>query len=604
MMRFTPAWIWGWMPLMSVITAIGVFLISIACSGSRLEASWSQNLFWLGYLIIVVPVIFRLSMRKVSRPERIGLILLAGIALYCVKILYSPITFTFNDELQHWRSTSDTLTNRILFTYNSTLPVSSYFPGLETIANAFINLSSLGIFDSGIVVIGMTRILAQLGLFLLFERLSKSSYVAGIGSLIYIAQPGFLLGYSEFAYEPLAISLMILGLYYQLKRVQANESRRRLSLITIAFLCVGAVIITHHVTSYSMAILVSIWGIVSLLIGSYTEWRLGPTWFSVFIVSACIAWLALVSPIVIPYISSPIQVGFSQVVQVILGEQAPRTFFQSNSGVATPLWLQIPSYLSVIFLILLLPFGMIAVWKQRGLNSLSIAMAVMTPGYFISQVLRLAPLGLALTNRLADIVFLPLSFVLAVGAVHYIKFKFVKSTWRIPLFLWLLIVVFGSSTAVVASRPLPGPYDPNIFTRAINTEGISVGDWAANILGPDHRFGADFINMLILGSYGRQRLVTDLSDNIFIESSINASPEFGAVEKGLLIKGQVDYLVIDTRLKNKQVIGLIQPGSPVYQTNLDGLGTIDRIFDDGNIIIYHLGFVSQPQIQSFSQPTP
>lgn len=596
-----PEEVWGWLPLQSVVVALGVLLVAIGCSGSRVSAQWSMPVFWVGYLIIIGFPIFRLTMRKVSRQERIGTVLLVGMAFYLIKICYSPLVFNFNDELQHWRSTYDTLQAQSLFSYNPTLPVSSYFPGLESVANAFISISSsVNIVQTGQVMGVAARFLTLLSLFMLFESTTKSGYTAAIACLIYFSDPNFLLGDSQFTYEGLAISLTFTGLYFAFRRIRVDEARGRFGLILVALLCFSSVIVTHHVTSYILAILVSVWGITSLLMmDKLPEWKFGPAGFAVLIVSGCIAWLALVGPIVIPYISVPVRNGFTQAVQVLMGEQAPRTFFQGGNGSSIPFIQKISSYLSVLLLAGLVPFGAWLIWNRRFQNSLALALTAMSFGYYISQLLRLAPLGLSLTNRLAGAVFLPLSFAAAVGATGFITRKYFKNAWRVVLISSLIIINFGSAAAIVAARALPGPYDVNIFSRTINTEGLQTAAWAAEVLGPDNRFGADAINMLIMGSYGRQHLVTEISDNLFFEQSIYSSPEFGPQEMGLLSKGGVDYLVIDTRIEqDKQVVGPLVPDSPAYLTNLDNLATIDRIFDGGHIMIFHLGFVSQVQPSS------
>lgn len=606
MQATSPEELWGWLPAQSVIVALGVLLVAVACSGSRAAAPWADLVFWIGYLVIICFPIARLTMRGVSRQERIATVLLVGMAFYLIKICYSPSVFNFNDEMQHWRSTYDSLRVHALFEYNPTLPVSSYFPGLESVANAFISLTSVSIFDNGIIIVGVVRLLTMLSIFLLFERLAKSGYVASIGCLVYLSDPNFLLGDSQYTYEGLAIVLGVTGLYFALRRVQMNELRGRLGLILVAMLCFSSVIVTHHVTSYILAMLISLWGISSLIgfAKKAPEWKFGPAWFSAFIVSGCVAWLALVGPIVIPYIGVPVRNGFTQAVQVVMGTQTARTFFQGDSGTKVPFILQGSSYVSVLIVAGLLMLGAWVIWKRRDENSLSPAMVVMGSLFYVAQLLRLAPLGLSLTNRLAGAIYLPLSFVVAVGAAEYLNRRFLKKYWRVGLFLALAIANFGSAAAIVTARALPGPYDVNVFSRRINTEGFETAAWASDVLGPDHRFGADAINMLILGSYGRQHLVTEISDDLFIEQSIYLSHEFGPQEMILLYNGGVDYMTVDSRIEeNKQVSGPLTPGSPAFQTNLDGLQTIDRVLDGGNIMVFHLGFVEKPE-PPFIQPTP
>lgn len=600
----SPEELWGWLPIQSVVVALGVLLVAVACSASRADLSWAQPVFWAGYLTIICLPVVRLTMRGVSRQERIGTVVMVGLAFYLIKICYSPLVFNFNDEMQHWRSTYDTLRVQHLFEYNPTLPASSYFPGLESVANAFIAFTSTSIFNSGIVIEGVVRILTILSLFLLFERVTKSGYATSLGCLVYFSDPNFMLGDSQFTYEGIAIALSVTGLYFALQRVQLNESRGRLGLILVAILCFSAAIVTHHVTSYILAMLVSIWGIVPLLGWKFPEWKFGPSWFAALIVSGCVAWLALVGPIVIPYIGLPVRNGFAQAVQVVMGAQKARTFFAGGSSNQVPLILQLGSYAYVVVVAGLLPFGALRIWQRKSENSLAPAMVVMGMLFYVAQLLRLSPDGLALTNRLAGAIYLPLSLVAGVGAAGYVNRRFLGKFWRVAIVAALVVVNFGSAAAIVTARALPGPYNVDIFSRRINTEGFQTAAWAADVLGPDHRFGADAINMLILGSYGQQHLVTEISDDLFIEQSIYQSSQFGMQEMMLLHLSQVDYMTVDSRIdENKQVIGPLKPGSPAFLTNLDGLPTIDRILDGGHIMVYRLGFVGMP-LPPIETPTP
>jgi hypothetical protein len=73
------------------------------------------------------------------------------------------------------------------------------------------------------------------------------------------------------------------------------------------------------------------------------------------------------------------------------------------------------------------------------------------------------------------------------------------------------------------------------------------------------------------------------------------SPQFSQQEMVLLGASDVHYLVVDSRIEeNKQVNGPLKPGSPAFQTNLDGLESVDRVLDAGHIMVYRLGFSINP----------
>jgi Kef-type K+ transport system membrane component KefB len=161
--------------------------------------------------------------------------------------------------------------------------------------------------------------------------------------------------------------------------------------------------------------------------------------------------------------------------------------------------------------------------------------------FYVAQLLRLSPDGLALTNRLAGAIYLSLSLVAGVGAAAYLSRRFWGKFWRIAMVAALVLVNYGSAAAVVTARTLPGPYKVEIFSRRINTEGFELANWARDVLGPKHHFGADAINMLILSSYGGQELVTEISNGLFIEQSIYLSPQFSQQEMVLLGASDVHY---------------------------------------------------------------
>ncbi|MFN8568878.1 MAG: hypothetical protein U0Z44_15485 [Kouleothrix sp.] len=100
--------------------------------------------------------------------------LLAGLGLYLIKLLRSPLAFTFPDELQHWRTINNILEQGRLFAWNPILPISPLYPGLENATSAIISLSGLPIFPAGALLIGVVRLVLMLSLYLLFEVLGRS----------------------------------------------------------------------------------------------------------------------------------------------------------------------------------------------------------------------------------------------------------------------------------------------------------------------------------------------------------------------------------------------------------------------------------------------
>src|SRR5690606_39911035 len=105
-----------------------------------------QLLFWTGLLLILFPTVWRLLQPQVDRKERALLLALLSLSLYLVKMLHSPLLFTFHDELVHWKTAQDIQISGRLFQPNPLIPTSPLFPGLEIITAAIASASGLSTF--------------------------------------------------------------------------------------------------------------------------------------------------------------------------------------------------------------------------------------------------------------------------------------------------------------------------------------------------------------------------------------------------------------------------------------------------------------------------
>ena len=178
-----------------------------------------------------MPVAFRMALPQTPRRERIALAVWLGLALYLVKILRSPAGFTFHDEFPHFATADVILRTQHLFGPNSLQEVSAFFPGLEIVTSALVSVGGLSIEAAGLVVIGVARIIAALAIYLLYEEISGSPRVAGIGSVLAIAYPNYIFWSSQYSYESLALPLSLLVLVVGLFSGRRNAPRVSLTII-------------------------------------------------------------------------------------------------------------------------------------------------------------------------------------------------------------------------------------------------------------------------------------------------------------------------------------------------------------------------------------
>ena len=76
---------WGWLPALVLLAALGLVSVGRAMPLALEQRPGADLLFWLGLLLIYVPVAFRMALPQTPRRERIALAVWLGLALYLVK---------------------------------------------------------------------------------------------------------------------------------------------------------------------------------------------------------------------------------------------------------------------------------------------------------------------------------------------------------------------------------------------------------------------------------------------------------------------------------------------------------------------------------------
>ena len=254
---------------------------------------------------------------------------LVGLALYAVKVLQNPFMFTYADEWVHLHNVQSILATGRLFGNNTLLPVTVHYPGLEAATAAVVRASGMSAFAAGVVIIAAARTVMMLALFALYERLTGSPWLAGMGVLLYAATPTFLFFTSEFSYESLALPLATVALFALARRLHTLDAAARKRWATVVIVLDAAVVPTHHITSYVLfAVLVVVCLLHWLLRG-----RRGAPWVLAAIVGAMTAgWLFLSAGVTIEYIGKPLGAALTQVFQTLSQESPPRTLFVNTAG--------------------------------------------------------------------------------------------------------------------------------------------------------------------------------------------------------------------------------------------------------------------------------
>jgi len=516
--------------------------------------------------------------------------------------MVSPLHFSSFDEFLHWRTADDIARAGHLFSENSMLPVSPYYPGLEIVTNALSTISGLSTFYAAILVISAARLLMTLSLFMLYEQVTNSSRMAGIATIIYMTNPHFLLFDALFNYETLALPLATCMLYI-LARYQTLHKDHRWIMLA-AYIVLLAVTITHHMTDYVFDGLLILWTVASLFQISSRQMRR-----NLLTIVLCGVLLSLAYAFLLKgnpawsYLSEYFGGAFNDLGHIITGTSTAKPLFVGPAGQQALVWDRLLMMASVALVAFSLPFGLLSLWQQHRHNALAVMFGIASLAYPITQMFRFTNFGSEITDRSAAFLFLPIAYVLTIFITHFWPTR--KLSWKASSLITCAISVVFLGGVILEVGPawsaLPGPYLVVADARSVEPEGIQAASWALSHLGPNNRVATDRINQILMGTFGDQRVETALDDNVGI-SPVFFSSQFGPQEVAILRQARIRYLVVDLRLSTAlplegfyfepdepAAFRLTRPISSVALTKFSTIPQINRVFDSGDIVIYDVG---------------
>lgn len=598
---------WGWLPALSLLCGCGLMLVAIAFTWSRAARAGAEPLFWGGLAVLVIPVTVRLAMVDVRRRERIGLVILLGLTLYLVKVMHSPVAFTFPDEMNQIYNTNQILQGRHLFHPNFLLPATPLYPGIATVTSAFAAISGLPVFTAGVVVMAGARLVLILALYLLYEVLSGSSRLAGIAAVLYMGNSNFIYYIAESSYESLALSLAVLFLFIVARRQQEAEAGNQLGLTVAALLSLGAVVISHHMTAYAVvAFMVAVATVYHMLHKGQGRELWG---IALIALVATLGWLVYVATLTLNYLS-PVFLG---TVRALLGaiarEESGRALFRSSTGYVAPIWERVVALGAVLLLLLGLPFGLLQTWRRYRSNAFVLVLAATALGYFGMLGLRFFPAGWEISNRSSEFLFVGLSFTVAAGIVEF----WIRRTGLIKCMLTAgyvaVIIAGGFISGWWPPVRLARPYEVAVGTRRFQPQGVFTAKWARRYLGVDNRIASDPTNAGLLLAYGDQQPLA--GGAMGIQAMLSARYIDRTVIQ-ILQYPEIRYVLVDRRIASRdKLVGIyfdrLPPDSsqasktlldPDVYRKFDRQKQVSRLYDSGDIVIYDVHVLSGVQAKN------
>jgi hypothetical protein len=606
------------------VNVLGLLCISYGFTQARQAGTDVSLTLFCGLILLFTPVAVRLLLPNITRTERIYLLCLIGISLYLVKVLSSPLYFTLFDEFLHMRTANDIASTGHLYSANSILPVSAYYPGLEIVTNALSAVSGVNIFYAGNIIIGIARFIMVLSLFLLYEQLLKSHRAASIATIIYMTNPHFLMFDAEFSYESLAFPLSILTLVilvpYQTIVIRIKDlmvqniiGERKgeavkslmadlVRIAGIAWLIILAVAFTHHITDYFLDSLLLLWAMLYVWLRLAPIYKAGLVRTAIFAIGISLLVIFRPGNPVIQYLSSFAGSTCTEFGHILGGNGGERQLFTTYNNHPTPLWERGLTISSFFIVLGCLPFGLLCLWRQRS-NALISAFGIIAFLYPAIQVFRFTNTGSELTDRAAAFLFLPLSYVLALFFIHFWPLQRLRVGQIVLITILLSIMMCGG--VVLGAGPqlavFPGSYEVIADGHSIEEQGIESALWVHRHIASNSRVATDRINQVLQAVYGGQYIVSELETRLDV-SPLFLKPGFADSDMALLQEAHIRYLVIDMRLtRGLPLLGFYyeqgEAGAYRHLKPIDlqafekfrNLHGVEAVYDGGDIIIYDMG---------------
>jgi hypothetical protein len=588
--------------IIALFCTSGTLVITAAFYLSRANEALAEarGLYWLGLSIVYVPLFVRLLSREISRSERIGLAALAGALLYLLKLLHDPAVFTYSDEFAHLVNAQNITESGRLYSANAVLPPISQYPGVAVCAAAISQVTGLGLFGSGLLVIGVARVLLLVGTVLLVERITDSARLAGLTAVLYCANSNYLFYSAQFSYESLALPLLVVVLVCGV-HAKRLDARAALGWGAMGALITVAVAATHHLTSYALAGL--LWLLVIVAAGTRRSRPIPPVALAAVATLACAAWLLLAGGTTEGYLGSIFTRAYDSVHGALTAEQATRIPFAASttsgeSVLATPLVDKLLGLVSVLLTVIFVPWGARILRRRHWDDAMVVILTLSALAFLVTYGARIFPGAWETANRSSEFLYFGVALAIAAAATSLAD----SHRFR-PAIRWaaisvgaFLLFAGGSVLGWPSAIRLPPPLQVKAGGATIEPANWAAAQWASTHLNREDGYVADEAAGRILAVHGGFH-------NILFGRQEGATPLLTELtlppwERALMRQRKLRYMIIaDPRpwdISNTTGFFFSRPGDrddegkltlPGVRAKFERLGGTSRIYDSGQVVI-------------------
>ena len=494
------------------LVAVGAALVVWAYhrASTTPEIQSYDPIFWAGMVLAYLAV----AWRAVSGRYPVFWLGLLGLFTVLPKFWMSPRGPIYWDETAHFALLRNVVSAGRLFQHTPLLPIGTFYPGLESAAAAIHWLTGLPLWDSALTLIAVVHCLLPVQVYYIARALPVPQRLAAVAGLVYATNPSFVYGDVQFAYESVAILLMltIVRLYMEALTAERSGGRTwRQSLSTallIAVISFGCVV-THHLTSLTGIALLLAGALILKPISGLADrkggWRrLFVRWMPVLTLATCLGlWVALVAPQTVSYLFPSVSGTASQLVALATGSNggsgAARMIFNHSTapGYERAAAIAAPIMIAVALLIAGIR------WLQKPpLRSNFLWSFVLIAAYLVSLPLTFVSDAVNGAHRSWAFTFVGIALLPAALAILFELDKrrpWLKRTVAAAGAAVLAVLLVGN---VAAGTPIdyrfPGPYKFGSDTLSVTPETLGFAHWVQAHLGPGAHVVTDRFTALAL----------------------------------------------------------------------------------------------------------
>ena len=358
---------------------------------------------------------------------RSALLILYGLVSYAPKLLRNPASPIYHDEYAHWLETHEVLSTGKLFQPNSIIPILARYPGLHAATAALVHATGLTIWQASLLLLILFHVTLVLGIAALAQALGFNNRTASLIAILYAMNSSFLYFDTQYAYESMAITLVVWALvaFVRAIRSQSGEGRAVWSVLTAMF--AAGTVITHHLSTFTLIMIMTLISLamsVPLLARGQGWAKAAATAWGLTLVATIMAgtWFYFVAPKTWSYLSPYMGQGFSELMQVVNGSGTARQLFGAS---LSPWWEQKSAYLLTVFALGLAVGGLLLIrarvrdgyLPQGRRRALLCAFALLGLVYFPSTIFILSPSGAEGARRSWAFTWIGLSMLAGPAAV-------------------------------------------------------------------------------------------------------------------------------------------------------------------------------------------